>query len=628
MLEKSTYYILDAQGNQLSMYEHEVDSTNLDVTYYLAERNIYGSSRLGTVKDQINMIEPSPLPSYGILGNRNYELSNHLGNVLTVINDIVYPLSEDSNTVDGYEVGISNVFDYSPFGVQLDGRTIEQEMVPLPPDTTIIDYTSYIYQGDFENPPIVYNGTDIVSIDDWIHLSSSELSLHTTSGSQWLKVNSNKGSAGTRQGFDVESGKTYTISIDLKRNGGLVPGGPIAWGSSSTQQAATDSLSTPVSETNATNPQSAGAMSFKTPSVVNVVVWNTATASGQYSVYKMYNDGTNTFTYTANSSEICIQIRQKGIYYLDNIELSTEATDTIIEGGDVVSGGYRYGFNGVEKDDEIKGSGNSLTFTFRIYDPRLGRFLSVDPLAQYYPYSTPYAFAENDVIRAVDLEGLEKYIVTFRTFIPQPKLDNPNPFGTSSSFKGDNRKYYDVNSTAYRTEQKVSVDFDLGKAFALNNKASGTTGLDSKGNVKETSSSGKAGTIRNTKGFDENSKAITFYFKVDAKNKLVSGAPAINADISVTITPNEDGSYGYAVKGIADGFPAYEIFVTDVTDGKNESNLIFNQNPIEAGQTPWSLFGSGEFEYDYSGDSNTEQEGTKKAGKVNFSDVKNTPEKE
>jgi len=45
MLEKSTYYILDAQGNQLSMYEHAVDDT--EVNYYLTERNIYGSSRLG-----------------------------------------------------------------------------------------------------------------------------------------------------------------------------------------------------------------------------------------------------------------------------------------------------------------------------------------------------------------------------------------------------------------------------------------------------------------------------------------------------------------------------------------------------------------------------------------------------
>ena len=39
---------------------------------------------------------------------------------------------------------------------------------------------------------------------------------------------------------------------------------------------------------------------------------------------------------------------------------------------------YRYGFNGQEKLDEIKGYGNSLDFGARIYDPRLGRFLSVD----------------------------------------------------------------------------------------------------------------------------------------------------------------------------------------------------------------------------------------------------------
>jgi len=44
------------------------------------------------------------------------------------------------------------------------------------------------------------------------------------------------------------------------------------------------------------------------------------------------------------------------------------------------SGEYRYGFNGMEKDDEVKGSGNSYTTEFRQYDPRLGRWMSLDPL--------------------------------------------------------------------------------------------------------------------------------------------------------------------------------------------------------------------------------------------------------
>ncbi len=68
---------------------------------------------------------------------------------------------------------------------------------------------------------------------------------------------------------------------------------------------------------------------------------------------------------------------------------------------------YRYGFNGQEKDDEIKGSGNSYEFKFRIYDPRLGKFLSVDPLSKNYPWNSPYAFAENRPIDGVDLEGKE-----------------------------------------------------------------------------------------------------------------------------------------------------------------------------------------------------------------------------
>ncbi len=80
-------------------------------------------------------------------------------------------------------------------------------------------------------------------------------------------------------------------------------------------------------------------------------------------------------------------------------------------GGRMYSGaGYRYGFNGQEKDDEIKGESNSLNFNYRVYDPRLGRFLSVDPLAHDYPWNSPYSFAENDVIRAIDFVGLEKWI--------------------------------------------------------------------------------------------------------------------------------------------------------------------------------------------------------------------------
>ena len=43
----------------------------------------------------------------------------------------------------------------------------------------------------------------------------------------------------------------------------------------------------------------------------------------------------------------------------------------------------------------------------RIYDARLGKFLSVDPLASQYAYYSPYQFAGLNPIRYVDLDGLE-----------------------------------------------------------------------------------------------------------------------------------------------------------------------------------------------------------------------------
>jgi RHS repeat-associated protein len=72
---------------------------------------------------------------------------------------------------------------------------------------------------------------------------------------------------------------------------------------------------------------------------------------------------------------------------------------------------YRYGFNGQEKDNEVKGVGNSINYKARIYDDRLGKFLSVDPLTQHYPWYTPYQFAGNTPIQAIDMDGLEEYIV-------------------------------------------------------------------------------------------------------------------------------------------------------------------------------------------------------------------------
>jgi RHS repeat-associated protein len=99
---------------------------------------------------------------------------------------------------------------------------------------------------------------------------------------------------------------------------------------------------------------------------------------------------------------------------------------------DGVAGAYRYGFNGKENDNEVKGDGNQQDYGMRIYDPRIGRLKSVDPLYNSYPWNSPYAFAENSPLLNVDLDGAKK----------MPYYDLPK-YGRSTEIKTIN------NTTVY-----------------------------------------------------------------------------------------------------------------------------------------------------------------------------------
>ncbi len=93
-----------------------------------------------------------------------------------------------------------------------------------------------------------------------------------------------------------------------------------------------------------------------------------------------------------------------------------EPFGSLLPGRNYSSDSYRFGYQGQEKDDEMHGAtGTNYAFTYRIHDPRIGRFLSIDPLAAKFAWNTPYAFAENRVIDGLDFEGLEhlsnKYLI-------------------------------------------------------------------------------------------------------------------------------------------------------------------------------------------------------------------------
>jgi RHS repeat-associated protein len=126
--------------------------------------------------------------------------------------------------------------------------------------------------------------------------------------------------------------------------------------------------------------------------------------------------------------------------------------------GRKLSGGYRYGFNGKENDNEVKGEGNQQDYGMRIYDPRLGRFLSIDPLTPKYPWYTPYQFGSNSPISNIDLDGLEGLIATG---MPNPFSKNDRPVGMIITAKDA----FEINKRLIVATFKAAFTENLPKKF-------------------------------------------------------------------------------------------------------------------------------------------------------------------
>jgi len=83
----TTWYVLDAQGNQMATYVETSETLTLN------ELVLYGSSRLGVLRSN-KLLFPEPeeeSSSDFATGRKRYELTNHLGNVLTTVSDFTIP---------------------------------------------------------------------------------------------------------------------------------------------------------------------------------------------------------------------------------------------------------------------------------------------------------------------------------------------------------------------------------------------------------------------------------------------------------------------------------------------------------------------------------------------------------
>jgi RHS repeat-associated protein len=140
------------------------------------------------------------------------------------------------------------------------------------------------------------------------------------------------------------------------------------------------------------------------------------------------------------------------------------------------SGNYRYGFNGKENDSDVKGEGNQQDYGMRIYDPRVGRFMSIDPLQRSFPALSPYAFAGNGVTFATDMDGLEPVPANPNTetlVIMIQGISTEPPPGNTQTYNAYNyylTKYKEAESQGNKAAMKQALEYMQGFAYdgALN----------------------------------------------------------------------------------------------------------------------------------------------------------------
>jgi len=127
-----------------------------------------------------------------------------------------------------------------------------------------------------------------------------------------------------------------------------------------------------------------------------------------------------------------------------------------MDGRSISGESYRYGFQNQEKDDEIKGAGNSVNYTFRMHDPRVGRFFAVDPLIKSYPFYSSYSFSGNRVLDSKEIEGLEPENIHYYNMVKQkdgsykPK-DKPEYSSEWLTLKSENSFLKNNNTGQYKT---------------------------------------------------------------------------------------------------------------------------------------------------------------------------------
>ena len=125
---------------------------------------------------------------------------------------------------------------------------------------------------------------------------------------------------------------------------------------------------------------------------------------------------------------------------------------------------YKYNGKELQNGEFSDGSGlESYDYGWRIQDPQIGRFSSVDPLSEKYNSVSPYCYVENNPISRIDLDGQD-------WIISRKEVDGKTIFNITM-----NGKVYNNSSYSYSNEDmekiRSQMAFQIRTAFGMDNES-------------------------------------------------------------------------------------------------------------------------------------------------------------
>jgi RHS repeat-associated protein len=438
-ISNDEYYVRDAQGNILATYKGMrtfAQPTTGYVEHSLTEHDIYGSSRLGIKQyfgrevgmkidpgsltyDTTRLFEHQPwysleyqdviapdslelrghsydLPGFAkhVTGQIQYELSDHLGNVLATVSDkrlgaSFAPLSGafmfpgDPVWVQSWKPVVASAVDYYPFGQYMPGRYIMDSSAHC--ITTTVNHL---------DPQIGYRYLDGGTAGaTTTAFGQATFSMPGTA----LVVNSAGGTPGS---------------------GGVSP--TDSWVEYPMKQCAVNGATVKVDIPSVT---SIPTFMFWRLSVIDSATGSTI-GSSSISSAGAYPGFVITPITTPHSSCMILRVEFVTVgtttvpmssLVIQKIGIPVDTLVAVNVTANVCNNDfYRYGYNGQMKVNEWAGVGNHYDYGARNYDSRIARFISADPAYYKFPSISPYSYAANNPIFFVDIDGEEPTAAAYR----------------------------------------------------------------------------------------------------------------------------------------------------------------------------------------------------------------------